>query len=164
MEEKRFRYADLGEQLRKVNVFMCVTTAVVYFLSYIIVLVSFLKGDRTPAYAVSVLVVMLTTILLGFVALKKDSGNIRLRYYMLVGLTIVTVMLVYAFNDYYTRFLAAMPLLGCILFFDLKFAKIAAILTSAANILITLFRHFILHNYKEDIFCRTLWQRQRLRY
>lgn len=152
MEKKQFRYADLDEQLKKVNVFMCITTAVVYLLSYIIVLVSYLKGDRTLSYAVSMLLVMAITIVLGFVELKKDSGNVRLRYYMLIGLTIVTVMLVYAFNDYYTRFLAAMPLLGCILFFDLKFAKIAAVVTSASNVLLTLFRHFILHNYKTDTF------------
>lgn len=152
MEEKQFRYADLGEQLRKVNVFMCTTTAVVYFLCYIIVLVSYLKGDRTLAYMVSMLAVMLLTIVLGFVALKKDSGNVRLRYYMLIGLTIVNIMLIYAFNDYYTRFLAAMPLLGCILFFDLKFAKLSAVITSAVNILLTLFRHFGLQNYKEDTF------------
>ncbi len=152
MEEKQFRYADLGEQLKKVNLFMCITTAVVYLLSYVIVLVSYLKGDRTLAYAISMLVVMVATIAMGFLALKKDSGNIRLRYYMLVGLTIVSVMLVYAFNDYYTRFLAAMPLLGCILFFDVKFAKISAFLTSAVNILLTLFRHLVLHNYKAETF------------
>lgn len=152
MEEKRFRYADLGEQLKKVNVFMCITTAVVYLLSYIIVLVSYLKGDRTLTYAVSMLAVMIVTIVLGFVALKKDSGNVRLRYYMLADLAIVTMMLIYAFNDYYTRFLAAMPLLGCILFFDLKFAKIAAVLVSSVNVLLTLFRQFVQHNYKADTF------------
>ncbi len=152
MEEKQFRYADLGEQLKKVNVFMCVTTAVVYFLCYVIVLVSYLKGDRTLAYAIAMLVVMAATLLMGFIELKKDSGNKRLRYYMLVGLTVVNIMLLYAFNDYYTRFLAAMPLLGCILFFDLRFAKISAVITSLTNILLTLFRQLVLHNYKADTF------------
>lgn len=45
-----------------------------------------------------------------------------------------------------------MPLLGCILFFDLKFARISAIITSFANIALTLFRQFVLHNYKTDTF------------
>lgn len=74
MEEKQFRYADLGEQLKKVNLFMCITTAVVYLLSYVIVLVSYLKGDRTLTYAISMLVVMVATIAMGFLALKKTVG------------------------------------------------------------------------------------------
>ncbi len=152
MEEKQFRYADLGEQRKKVNVFLCVSTAAVYVLSYIIVLVSYLKGDRTLAYAVGMFAVMLATVILGFLALKKDSASVMLRYYMLLGLTIVAIMMVYAFNDYYTRFLAAMPLLGCIFFFDVRFSMIAAISTSVANIALTLLRKFVLDNYKADAF------------
>lgn len=156
MEEKQFRYADLGEQLKKVNLFMCITTAVVFLLSYIIVIVSFLQKNRTGLYAIGMLVIMVATITTGFISLKRNSGNARLRYYMLIGLFMVTVMLVYAYNDYYMRFLAAMPLLGCILFFDLKFSKIAAIIVSAGNISITLFRQFVLHNYTEESFVPNL--------
>jgi len=131
---------------------MCITTAVVYLLCYVIVVVSYLKGDRDLPYTIAMFVIMAITLVAGFVALKRDSGNSRLRYYMLVGLTVVNVLLVYAFNDYYTRFLAAMPLLGCILFFDLRFAKVSAWITSVANILLTLIRHLVLNNYKEGTF------------
>ncbi|MBE5931357.1 MAG: hypothetical protein E7268_09960 [Lachnospiraceae bacterium] len=156
MEEKQFRYADLGEQLKKVNVFMCITTAVVYLLSYAVVFVSFLQKNRTGVYAIVMLLVMVATIVLGFLSLKKDSGSIRLRYYMLVGLSIVAAMLIYAYVDYYMRFLAVMPLLGCILFFDTKFMKLAAIIVSTENIVITLFREFVLHTYSGDEFVPNL--------
>lgn len=156
MEEKQFRYADLGEQLKKVNVFMCITTAVVYLLSYAVVFVSFLQKNRTGVYAIGMLLVMVATIVLGFLSLKKDSGSIRLRYYMLVGLSIVAAMLIYAYVDYYMRFLAVMPLLGCILFFDTKFMKLAAIIVSTENIVITLFREFVLHTYSGDEFVPNL--------
>ena len=156
MEEKQFRYADLGEQLKKVNVFMCITTAVVYLLSYAVVFVSFLQKNRTGVYAIGMLLVMVATIVLGFLSLKKDSGSVRLRYYMLVGLIIVAAMLIYAYVDYYMRFLAVMPLLGCILFFDTKFMKLAAIIVSTENIVITLFREFVLHTYSGDEFVPNL--------
>ncbi len=156
MEEKQFRYANLGAQLKKVNQFMCISTAIVYLLSYIIVIVSFIQGNRTGMYAIGMLLVMVTTITLGFVALKKDSGNVRLRYYMLVGLVIVTLMLVYAYNDYYMRFLAVMPFLGCILFFDIRFSMIAASIVSVANISITLYRQFVLKNYEAETFVPNL--------
>lgn len=156
MEEKQFRYADLGEQLKKVNVFMCITTAIVYLLSYAVVFVSFLQKNRTGVYAIGMLLVMVATIVLGFLSLKKDSGSIRLRYYMLVGLSIVAAMLIYAYVDYYMRFLAVMPLLGCILFFDTKFMKLAAIIVSTENIVITLFREFVLHTYSGDEFVPNL--------
>ena len=152
MDEKKFRFADSGEQLKKVNRFMCVTTAVVFFLCYVIVMVSYLKGDRDLSYAIAMLVIMLVSLGAGFIALKRDSSNTRLRYYMLAGLTVVNIVLIYAFNDYYTRFLAAMPLLGCVLFFDLRFAKISAAVTSVGNILLTLIRHLVMHNYKEGTF------------
>lgn len=156
MEEKQFRYADLGEQLKKVNLFMCITTAVVYLLSYVVVFVSFLQKNRSGFFAIGMLAVMVATIVLGFLSLKKDSGSKMLRYYMLIGLSIVGAMLIYAYVDYYMRFLAAMPLLGCILFFDTKFSKLAAIIVSTENIVITLFRQFVLHTYAGEEFVPNL--------
>ncbi|MBR6537747.1 MAG: hypothetical protein IKT67_11180 [Lachnospiraceae bacterium] len=156
MEEKQFRYADLGEQLKKVNLFMCITTAVVYLLSYVVVFVSFLQKNRSGFFAIGMLAVMVATIVLGFLSLKKDSGSKLLRYYMLIGLSIVGAMLIYAYVDYYMRFLAAMPLLGCILFFDTKFSKLAAIIVSTENIVITLFRQFVLHTYAGEEFVPNL--------
>ena len=156
MNEKNFQYADMSAQVKKVNMFLCISTTILYLLSYTVVAVSFLQGNRTAFYAVSMLIVMLATITVGFVTLKKDSGNRKLRYYMMVGLCIVTAMLIYAYVDYYMRFLAAMPFLGCALFFDTKFSNIAAIIVSAENIVITLLRQFAWHGYEDETFVPNL--------
>ena len=156
MEEKKFQYADTDAQVKKVNRFLCISTAILYVLSYTIVTVSFLQGNRTALYAVSMLIVMVATISVGFVTLKKNSGNKMLRYYMMVGLCIVTAMLIYAYVDYYMRFLAAMPFIGCALFFDTKFSNIAAIIVSAENIVITLMRQFLWNNYEDETFVPNL--------
>lgn len=156
MEEKNFQYADLGAQLKKVNTLLCISTTVLYILSYTVVFVSFLQGNRTALYAIGMLVVMLVTVITGFVLLKRDSGNKYLRYIMMIGLVFVTSMLIYAYVDYYMRFLAAMPFLACVLFYDTKFSRLSATIVSAENIFITLFRQFVLHNYEDDNFVPNL--------
>ena len=116
MEESKFKYADVSAQIRKINKFLCISTVILYVLTYTVVAVSFMQGNRTALYAGSMLCVMVATTVIGFITLKRDVSNPKLRYYMLFGLCVVTAMIVYAYVDYYMRFLAAMPLLGCICF------------------------------------------------
>lgn len=156
MEENTFKYADRALQIKKVNTFLCISTSVVYLLSYIVVIVSVLLGNRTAFYAGSMLVVMLATIITGFVTLKRDSGNERLRWYIMIGLCIVMAMLVYAYKDYYMRFLAAMPLLATVLCYDTKFSKVTTIIVSLENILITLGRQFLWQGYEDDQFTENI--------
>ncbi len=156
MGEKNFKYADGKAQIKKVNTMMCIATTILYILSYTVVAVSFIQGNRTALYAGSMLIVMLITVGIGFITLKRNSGNEKLRYYMMSGLCIVTAMLIYAYVDYYMRFLAAMPFLVCILFFDIKFSSMAAFIVTAENVIITLLRQFVWHNYKEDKFVPNL--------
>ena len=99
MGEPRFKYADVSAQIRKINKFLCISTVILYVLCYTVVAVSFLQGNRTALYASSMLCVMLATTIIGFITLKRDNSNPKLRYYMLVGLCVVTAMigLLYAF-------------------------------------------------------------------
>jgi len=54
------------------------------------------------------------------------------------------------------RFLAVMPFLGCILFFDTKFMMRAATLVAAENVVLTLIRQFVSHTYGEEEFTPNL--------
>ncbi len=156
MEENRFKYAERPMQIKKVNTFLCISTAVVYLLTYTVVVVSFLQGNRTALYAGGMLVVMLATIIIGFVTLKRDSGNEKLRWYVMIGLCIVMAMIIYAYKDYYMRFLAAMPLMATVLCYDSKFSKVTTVIVSAENILITLARQFLLQGYEGDEFTQNI--------
>ena len=156
MEENRFKFAERAAQIKKVNTFLCISTLVVYLLSYIVVIVSVIQGNRTVLYAAGMLVVMLVTIITGFVTLKRDSGNERLRWYVMIGLCIVMAMLVYAYKDYYMRFLAAMPLIPTVLCYDTKFSKVTTIIVSAENIIITLCRQFFWQGYEDDQFTQNI--------
>ena len=156
MGEKLFQYADLDAQVKKVNTLLCISTVILYILSYTVVVVSFLQGNRTAFYAVSMFGVMAATIIIGFITLKRDSGNKRLRYYMMIGICIVTAMLVYAYEDYYMRFLAVMPFVGTILFFDTKFFICTSVIVSLENIVITLLRQYMWQGYEGEAFVPNL--------
>ena len=156
MEERKFKYAERAMQIKKVNTFLCISIAVVYLLTYTVVVVSFLQGNRTGLYAGGMLAVMLATIITGFVTLKKDSGNEKLRWYVMIGLCIVMAMIIYAYSDYYMRFLAAMPLMATVLCYDSKFSKVTTVIVSAENILITLMREFALQGYEDDAFTQNI--------
>ena len=156
MEEKKFKYAERSLQIKRVNTFLCISTPVVFLLSFIVVVVSFLTGYRTAFYTFSMLAVMLTTSIIGFVTLKKDSGNERLRWYIMIGLSIIMAMLVYAFKDYYMRFLAAMPLIPTVLCYDSKFSKVSTAIISIENIVITLAKEFLWHGYEGDEFTQNI--------
>lgn len=156
MEEKRFKYAERAMQIKKVNTFLCISIAVVYLLTYVVVVVSFLQGNRTALYAGGMLVVMLATIIIGFVTLKRDSGNEKLRWYVMIGLCIVMAMIIYAYKDYYMRFLAAMPLMATVLCYDSKFSKVTMFIVSTENILITLVKEFVWHGYEGDEFTQNI--------
>lgn len=156
MGENKFNFAERSAQIKKVNTFLCISIAVVYLLSYIVVIVSVMQGNRTVFYAGVMLAVMLATIITGFVTLKRDSGNERLRWYVMIGLCIVMAMLVYAYKDYYMRFLAAMPLMATVLCYDTKFSKVTTIIVSLENILITLGRQFLWQGYEDDQFTQNI--------
>ena len=156
MEEKRFRYAERAVQIKKVNTFLCFSTLVVYLLTYIVVAVSFLQGNRSPLYAGGMLVVMLATIISGFVTLKRDSGSEKLRWYIMIGLCIIMAMIVFAYKDYYMRFLAAMPLMTTVLCYDSKFSKVSTVIISLENIFITLGRQFLWQGYAGDEFTQNI--------
>ena len=150
MKENMFEYADRNRQIKSVNKFLCFSTAILYVLSYVINIVSFLQGNRTIGYMAFVLVIMLGFTIGAFVIYRKNKQSTFLRYFTLIGVVMLVMILAYSFSDYYVRFLAALPVLAGILFFDTKYMSIAALLVSVGNFFATIYRGFILKNYEGD--------------
>ena len=148
MNERKFKYADVLEQTRKINLMLCISTAIVYLLTFIIVIVSVIQGNRSLLYLIAMYVVMTITVLSALLEMRKDQRSTRMRYFLMIGLCVVSALIIFRYKDYYMRFLGIMPLIGTILYFDEKFMKRAAIIVSAENILITLLRMLVLHDYE----------------
>lgn len=156
MNERDYRFAKTEEQVRNINRFLCISTAILNLISFAIIFVSYMRGYRTELYTFGLLAVMIITSIGGFVLYKKNKDSVFLRYFMLAGLLIIMALLIYGFNSYYMRVLSIVPLMGCVLFFDTKFAKISGIIVAIENFGITLFREFVLHDYKDEQFMDNL--------
>ena len=152
MNERDYRFAKTEEQVRKINQFLCISTAILNVISFIIVFVSYMRGYREELYTFGLLAIMIITSIGGFVIYKKNRDSILLRYFMLAGLMIIMALLIYGFNSYYMRVLSTVPLMGCALFFDTRFAKISGIIVTIENFAITLFRELVLRDYKDEQF------------
>jgi methyl-accepting chemotaxis protein len=156
MNERSFRFADTREQTRQINLFVCISTTIVNIIGFIFVLISYLRGYRTEGYTFGILAIMAITSIGGFVIYKKDKGSQKLRYFMLIGLLIITMMLAYGFNSYYMRVMAAIPFFGAVLFFDTKYSTIAATAVSIEHVAITLIRQFVVGDYVNEQFMDNL--------
>ena len=152
MNKRDYRFAKIEEQVRKINRFLCISTAILNVISFIIIFVSYMRGYRSELYTFGLLAIMIITSIGGFIIYKKNRDSVFLRYFMLAGLMIIMALLIYGFNSYYMRVLSAIPLMGCVLFFDTKFAKISGVVVTIENFGITLFRELVLHDYKNEQF------------
>lgn len=152
MNERDYRFSKTEEQIRKINRFLCISTALLNVISFAIIFVSYMRGYRSELYTFGLLAIMILTSIGGFVIYKKNQDSVMLRYFMLAGLLIIMALLIYGFNSYYMRVLSIVPLMGCVLFFDGRFATISAIMVTIENFGITLFREFVLHDYKDEQF------------
>lgn len=152
MNERDYRFAKIEEQVRKINKFLCISTAILNVISFAIIFVSYMRGYREELYTFGLLAIMIITSIGGMIIYKKNKDSVVLRYFMLIGLSIIMALLIYGFNSYYMRVLSVVPLMGCALFFDTKFAKISGVVVTIENFAITLFREFVLHDYKNEQF------------
>lgn len=156
MTEREYRFAKSEEQIRKINKFLCISTAILNVISFIIIFISYMRGYRTELYTFGLLGIMMVTSIGGFIIYKKNKDSVMLRYFMMVGLLIITGLLAYGFNSYYMRVMSMVPFLGCVLFFDTRFAKISGIIVTIENFVITLFRQMVMQDYKDEQFMDNL--------
>ena len=152
MKERDYRFAKSEEQVKKINRFLCISTALLNVISFAIIFVSYIRGYRTIAYTFGLLGIMVVTSLGGFIIYKKNQNSVKLRYFMMVGLLIINALLAYGFNSYYMRVLAVVPFIGGVLFFDTRFSVIASIAITIENFSVTLFRQMVLNDYKDEQF------------
>ena len=148
---EQFRFADKNEQVKKINSYVSISMVIFDALIMLVVVISVLQGNRTPLYGVVMLLIMLVTCISCFVLLKKEPGGSKLRYVAFSGMFIMMLMIAFTYNHYYMRFMVTVPFLGTILFYDKKYSKICAFGIAIPDILIFIYRGFIIKNYDGDI-------------
>lgn len=135
-----YRYADQGEQIKRANQFLMTGYIVFYAAMLLLTWTSVMRGIRTVGYAT--MITVLTVLAAGCLVLvySRNKSSSRLRYLSLIGLVIIAFFMSYAFTQHYVMFLGAMPIVGCVLFFDAKFVRTASLIYGADLLLTSIFQ------------------------
>ena len=148
---EQFTYANKTEQVKKINHYL--TTSLILFdaLIYMVVMISMIQGSRTILFGVVMAAVMLLTLAVSLVMVKRNPGTEKMRYVVFVGMFTVMFMVSWTYSDYYMRFMSTVPFYGMVLYFDKKYARLCAHGIAIPNILIFAYRAFAAKNYEGDI-------------
>lgn len=128
MEEnnKYYRYADKTEQIKRANKFLVSGYTIYYLAILVIIWFSCLRGIRSVEFSGMLSVVTVISAIVPLLVGKKKSAVNRLRYVSIPGLLLVSFFVTFAFDESYVLFLGALPLVGCVLFFDKKFIAVGS--------------------------------------
>ena len=121
---EQFKYANKKEQIKKINKYMSTSMILFDALIMLVVTISVIQGNRTLGYGVTLGVIMVITILTCIVMVRRNPGTKKMKYVAFIGLLLVTLMISFAYNDYYMRFMTTVPFLGIVFYFDKKFSDI----------------------------------------
>ena len=159
-KEQKHLYADTVEQNKRANHFLVIGYIVFYLCVLCVVGIACLRGIRTVGYTVMIAVLIILATAGTLVLYQRRKDDPKIRYIATVGLLVITFVMGWAFDNYYVRFIAAIPLVACILFYDKKFAAFSGIAVSAVNLLVTASKTLALHTYQGenalDQWCATL--------
>lgn len=152
METKReFLYADKKQQLRRSNRFLMIGFIVFYTAVLGSVITAGVSGWRSMGYTVFVSGLTVATFAVDLVMYLKNKADARLRYVSMAGLLVIAALASWAFDSYYVRFLTIVPLIGYIVFFDLKFSIATAAIMTAMHMIIIAIKCFVLGIYTGDV-------------
>ncbi|WP_066896145.1 methyl-accepting chemotaxis protein [Clostridium nigeriense] len=159
-EEKLYLYSSKEEQVKKANKFIIQGYMFFYLFVAIIVVVSFLRGIRTLQYTLAFLFIIFLITLITNIMYKRNQTDGRIKYISSIGVLILTFLVSIAFNNYYLRFMAAIPFIANIVFYDKKFARISGLSVGILNIITTSIKVFGMKSYLGeeivDHWCATL--------
>lgn len=140
MEEKVYLYEKKEAQTARTNRFAMIGYVVFYTLLLLVVWVTALQGIRSAGYGGMVTLLVVLACAADVAAYMKNHAGAYVRYVMLAGLLVVTLLVSSAFTSYYVRFMSVIPMVGCILFFDKKFALISGVSVSLINVIAIVFK------------------------
>lgn len=135
-EQQEFLYADKREQIREANRFLTIGVTLFYLFLQGIVVFACYRGVRTVTYTATLFGLIMISFLATLYFYLKNKSDVKTRYVALVGLLIITFFISNAFEEYYMRFMAAIPLVANMLFFDKKFSAISSSLMVGVNVVV----------------------------
>ncbi len=146
-EQKRFEYADRAAQVTRTNQFMIMGYFIYYLVALVMVWISGFRGFRTMGDCCMFTGVVALAFVIPLILWKINASNKKIKWYAFIGLILVTFFIAWTFNGYYLRFMAGIPLVVCILFFDKKFSAATGLAFTGLNLTVNILRGFIVDLY-----------------
>ena len=141
-----FKFADKGEQTRKINRFLVLGVLVFSIFTTGIIVGSYMNGHRSLAYLAFMAGFMLLGNVANFVMYKKIPQSTKLRIAALMELMVVSFMICIVYQNDYMRFMPVIPFIGCILFYDTRFSLVATLYMIIMNWVVISVRAFVTHD------------------
>ena len=139
-QEKKYCYADKAAQIKRGNRFLTLGYVVFYLVILAVVWVAAVRGVRSIGYAGFLTAIILIALAVTAIAYVRSPGSTNIKYVAIVGVLIVAFLTGIAFDNYYIRFMAAIPLIGAVLFFDEKYTTIVGAGYITINVILNVYK------------------------
>lgn len=126
-----FQYADKLQQLIRANRFMvmAVTTYFVYVMC--LLLVSVLRGERTPGFCGFIAIMMVVALIVMWLVFLRNKKSTKIKYVVVAGLAPVSWVITFAYTQDFATIIGAFVLVCGVLYFDRKFIVISGVFYTA---------------------------------
>ena len=145
--DNKFVYASKDAQLARSNKLVVIGYVLLYFCVTSIVFVAYLRGFRTLGFTSTVLSIIVFVSAFTIIMYIKNNKDHRIKYIVSIGLLIVTFLTAIAFDSYYLRFMAAIPVVANIISYDKKFIARLGIAVGLLNIMTTIYKVYYMKVY-----------------
>lgn len=132
-----FTYADKNAQLKRANRFLVLGYEVYYAMVLVIVWSFCAMGIRSVGMSFFTSSLIVIAAVLTAVFNKTMGSSPKLKYAVIPVTCLINFFIGYAFNQNFVQLMGIFPLIGCILFFDQKFAKNSMIIYGAVELFLT---------------------------
>ena len=147
MNENQFRYADRGEQLHRMNRAMTIGYFIYNLVVIIVSVIQMNMGELFPLNGYFLIGLAIFNSIVLSILIKKDPESEKLRFRAAMMLVFTTLFSGLWLNAMYLTYMGLVPLVGCVLFYDMRFTKITTIIYYIETIFIFFAQRFILNGY-----------------
>lgn len=134
---QEFTYADKTAQLKRANQFLLMGYLIYYALLLTIVWSFCAIGIRSVGMSMFVSFFLVFAVLQTLVFKKFLGASLKYKYAIIPITLILNFFIGYAFSQGFLQLMGIFPLIGCILFFDQKFARNSTLIYGISEMLLT---------------------------
>lgn len=151
MENKiQKKFASKEVQIKLVNIILMIGMILFYTVVCLNVYIAYKTNIRSLGYLKFIITLSLIFIIINTFAYLKNKAGTLLRIVNCIGLCLIDFVVTFAFTSEYLRYMALIPLIICLLYFDKKLILITSIVLGIINWLSFYNQSFVEHKIPEE--------------